>query len=50
MTFDGTHTYAQGGTYAITIAVTDKDGGTGVSPATQVYVSGPDALFADGFE
>ena len=37
--FSGNHTYAQSGSYNVTISVTDKDGGTGTSAATVVTVS-----------
>src|SRR5206468_4263053 len=37
--FSGNHTYAQDGIYNVTIAVTDKDGGTGTSSATAVTVA-----------
>src|SRR5205807_8855331 len=35
----GGHTYAQSGVYSVTVSVTDKDGGTGTSPAATVTVA-----------
>jgi uncharacterized repeat protein (TIGR01451 family) len=37
--FSGSHTYAQSGSYNVTVSVTDKDGGTGTSAATTVTVA-----------
>jgi hypothetical protein len=37
--FNGNHTYAEEGTYNVTVSVTDKDGATGVSNASSVTVS-----------
>jgi Domain of unknown function DUF11/Carboxypeptidase regulatory-like domain len=37
--FSGNHTYAQNGSYNVTVSVTDKDGGTGTSAARVVTVS-----------
>ena len=37
--FSGNHTYAQSGSFNVTISVTDKDGGTGTSAATVVTVA-----------
>ena len=33
--FNGNHTYAQGGSFNVTVSVTDKDGGTGASNASE---------------
>ncbi len=37
--FDGNHTYAQNGSFNVTVSVTDKDGDTGTSTAVQVAVA-----------
>ena len=37
--FSGNHTYAQSGSYDVTVSVTDKDGGTGTSSAVMVNVA-----------
>ena len=37
--FSGNHTYAQSGSYNVTVSITDKDGATGTSAATAVTVA-----------
>ncbi len=37
--FNGSHTYAQSGSYNVTVSVTDKDGGTGTSAPVMVSVA-----------
>src|SRR5205807_1282863 len=37
--FTGNHTYAQSGSYNVTVSVTDKDGGTGTSAPMSVAVA-----------
>src|SRR5439155_1056405 len=37
--FSGSHTYAQSGSFNVTVSVTDKDGAIGTSAATPVTVA-----------
>ena len=38
------HTYAAAGSYTVTVAVTDKDGGVGHDDAAASWIDGPPAV------